>query len=162
MSFDDGKLEQQFNSFQESYIILLKVLLFVRLCILQVFVDGCNLPLFIIDGLVQGLELLLDPLVSLLLGGELTAAALLGIEVRPLLCGLGKSGQEVRQSLMKTSTLYIMRQNVMTFTGATFKPIKEMNRELLTYLTQSLKTKGSSVFETVCSACADPLNEQML
>ena len=74
-----------------SYIVLLEVLLLVGLCVLQVFVDGCNLPLFIIDGLVQRLQLLLDPLVPLLLGGELAATALLGIQVCPLLCGLGQS-----------------------------------------------------------------------
>lgn len=55
--------------------------------------DGCDLPLFIIDGLVQRLQLLLNPLVPLLFGGELTATALLGIQVCPLLRGLSQSGR---------------------------------------------------------------------
>ena len=53
--------------------------------------DGCDLPLLVVDRLVQGLELLLDPLVPLLLGGELAAATLLGVQVRPLLRRLGQS-----------------------------------------------------------------------
>lgn len=54
--------------------------------------DGCNLPLFVVDGLVQRLQLLLNPLVPLLFRGELAAAALLGVQVGPLLRGLGQSG----------------------------------------------------------------------
>lgn len=54
--------------------------------------DGSYLPLLVIDGLVQGLQLLLDPLVPLLFGGELAASALLGVQVRSLLRGLCKSG----------------------------------------------------------------------
>ena len=84
-------MEWYCNSFGRSYIVLLEVLLLVGLCVLQVFVNGCNLPLFIIDGLVQRLQLLLDPLVPLLLGGELAATALLGIQICPLLCSLGQS-----------------------------------------------------------------------
>lgn len=76
-----------------SYIVLLQVLLLVGLSVLQVFVDGCNLPLFIIDGLVQRLQLLLDPLVPLFFGGELTATTLLGVQVCPLLCSLSQSGR---------------------------------------------------------------------
>ena len=40
------------DSFERSYSVLLQVLFLVCLRVLQVFVDGCNLPLFIIDGLV--------------------------------------------------------------------------------------------------------------
>ena len=74
------------------YTVLLQVLLLVGLRVLQVLVDGSDLPLLVGDGLVQGLELLFDPLVPLLLGGELAAAALLGVQVCPLLGGLGQSG----------------------------------------------------------------------
>lgn len=74
-------------------IVLLQVLLLVGLRVLQVFVDGGDLPLLVIDRLVQGLELLLDPLVPLLLGGELAASALLGIQVCPLLRSLGQPAQ---------------------------------------------------------------------
>lgn len=74
-----------------SYIVLLEVLLLVGLCVLQVFVNGCDLPLLIIDGLVQRLQLLFDPLVSLLLGGELAASTLFGVQVCPLLRGLCQS-----------------------------------------------------------------------
>lgn len=54
--------------------------------------DGCDLPLLIIDGLVQRLQLLLDPLVPLFFRGELAATALLGVQVGPLLRRLGQSG----------------------------------------------------------------------
>lgn len=74
------------------YVVLLQVFLLVGLRVLQVLVDGSDLSLLVVDGLVQRLELLLDPLVSLLLGGELTAAALLGVQVGPLLGGLGQPG----------------------------------------------------------------------
>lgn len=77
--------------------------------------DGCDLPLFIVDGLVQRLQLFLDPLVSLLLGGELTATALLGIQVGPLLRGLGESGQEVRYSLGRHQPFTIMKQKPCEF-----------------------------------------------
>lgn len=80
------------DSFEWSYSVLLQVLLLVCLCVLQVFVDGCNLPLFVIDGLVQGLQLLFDPLVPVFLRGKLTATALFGIQVSPLLRSLGQSG----------------------------------------------------------------------
>lgn len=53
--------------------------------------NGCDLPLLVIDGLVQRLQLLLDPFVPLLLGSELAAAALLGVQVCPLLRSLGQS-----------------------------------------------------------------------
>lgn len=76
------------------YIVLLQVLLLVGLSVLQVFVDGCDLSLLIVDGLVQRLQLFLDPLVSLLLGGKLTTTTLLGIQVSPLLCCLGQSGRK--------------------------------------------------------------------
>lgn len=76
------------------YIVLLQVLLLVGLSVLQVFVDGCDLSLLIVDGLVQRLQLFLDPLVSLLLGGKLTTTTLLGIQVGPLLCCLGQSGRK--------------------------------------------------------------------
>lgn len=79
-------------AFVSSYTVLLEILLLVGLCVLQVFVNGCDLSLFIIDGLVQRLQLLLNPLVSLLFGGELAATALLGVQVCPLLCSLGQSG----------------------------------------------------------------------
>lgn len=77
-----------------SYVVLLQVLLLVGLSVLQVFVDGCDLPLLIVDGLVQRLQLFLDPFVSLLLGGKLTTTTLLGIQVGPLLCCLGQSGRK--------------------------------------------------------------------
>lgn len=79
------------ESFQWSYSVLLQVLLLVSLSVLQVFVDSCNLPLFIIDGLVQGLQLLFDPLVPIFFRGKLTATALLRIQISPLLCSLGES-----------------------------------------------------------------------
>lgn len=70
--------------------------------------DGCDLPLLIIDGLVQRLQLLLNPLVPLFLGGELAAAALLGVQVGPLLCSLGQSGERCnhRGSYILTSLFY--------------------------------------------------------
>lgn len=71
-----------------SYIILLQVLLLVGLGVLQVFVDGGDLPFLVVNGLVEGLQLLLDPLVPLLFGGELAASPLLGIQVCALLSGL--------------------------------------------------------------------------
>lgn len=86
-----GKCCSWFSS-APAYVVLLQVLLLVGLCVLQVLVDGGDLPLLVVDGLVQRLELLLNPLVSLLLGGELAAAALLGVQVGPFLGGLGQPG----------------------------------------------------------------------
>lgn len=87
------------DSFEWSYSVLLQVLLLVCLCVLQIFVDSGNLPLFIIDGLVQGLQLLFYPLVPVFLRGKLTATALLSIQVSPLLCSLGQSG--IKQQPLK-------------------------------------------------------------
>lgn len=87
------------------YIVLLQVLLLVGLSVLQVFVDGCDLPLLIVDGLVQRLQLFLDPLVSLLLGGELATTTLLGIQVGPLLGCLGQSGRKL-SSLASPSLVF--------------------------------------------------------
>lgn len=86
---------KNYSSCVVTYIVLLEVLLLVGLCVLQVFVDGCNLPLFIIYGLVQRFQFFFDPLVPLLLGSELTATALLGIQVCSLLRSLGQSGRKL-------------------------------------------------------------------
>lgn len=90
-----------------SYSVLLQVPLLVGLSVLQVLVDGGYLPFLVIDGLVQGFQLLLDPLVPLLLGGELTATALLGIQVRPFLCGLGQPVKIKRRDLVCPLCLYV-------------------------------------------------------
>lgn len=73
-----------------TYAILLQVLLLVGLGVLQIFVDGSDLAFFVVNGLVEGLQLLLDPLVSILFGGELAATPLLGVQVCALLSGLGQ------------------------------------------------------------------------
>lgn len=76
--------------YYESYIVLFQVSLFVLLCVLQIFVDGGDLPFLIIDGLIQRFQLFLDPFVSLFFRGELTASTLLGVKICTLLCGLSQ------------------------------------------------------------------------
>lgn len=89
------------QSKHDSYVILLQVLLLVGLGVLQVFVDGSDLPFLVVNGLVEGLQLLLDPLVPLFFGSELAATALLGIQVCALLSGLGQSAIRDRQNKQK-------------------------------------------------------------
>lgn len=48
------------------------------------------MPFLVVNGLVQGLQLLFNPLVSLLFRSELAATPLLGIQVCALLSGLGQ------------------------------------------------------------------------
>ena len=52
---------------------------------LQVLAEALDLLRLVLDLLVERLELLLDPLVPLLLGGELRPPALLGVQLLPLL-----------------------------------------------------------------------------
>lgn len=101
--------------YPDSYIILLQVLLLVGLCVLQVFVDGSDLPFLVIDGLVKRLQLLLDPLVPLLFGGELAASALFGVQVCALLSGLGQSGGESNNSTLSDSVMIGQREAISEF-----------------------------------------------
>lgn len=79
------------QAFNESYGVLFQISLFIGLCILQIFVDGGDLPFLVVDGLIQRLQLFLDPFVPLFFRGELAASTLLGIQICSLLCGLSQS-----------------------------------------------------------------------